>query len=706
MGYVSWLRNRPHRPARYRPRLDVLEGRCLPSTVTNLNDAGPGSLRDAIALTPSGGTVDFQPGLTGTILLTSGELAITNDVTIAGPGVDVLTVSGDHASRVFNIGTPFTVDISGITITDGVATSASGGGILNGGRVTVTNSTLSGNFTNYLGGGIYNYNNGTLTVINSTLSGNSAGGAGGGGIANVSGEVTVANSTLSGNTTSGGGGGFYNQGNLTVTNSTLSGNSASGAGGGIVNYGTGIITNSTLSDNVAGPIYLGGGIFNAGALTVTSSTLSGNSSGGGGGIGTNGGTLTVTSSTLSGNSAVTGGGIENDNATVIVTNSTLMGNSVFDGPFSRGDGGGFFNTGTLTLTSSTLSGNSAEYGGFVYNLSGTLTLTDCTVSGNTAFAQDGGISNDHFATLHTRNTIVAGNTAPTAPDLAGDLGSQGYNLIGNSQGGSGFVATDLLDVDPGLGPLQDNGGPTQTMALLAGSPALNAGDPAQLGVADQRGVVRRGGVNIGAYQASAAALVFLGPGTAIAGQPFALTVGAVDPFGRSAVSYRGTVHFAASTGATVDYTFTAADQGQRTFSGLVLRRAGTMGITGTDLGNPAVSGSTSFTIAPAAADHLLFLQQPTATAAGRTITPAVLVGVVDAYGNVESSDNTDLITLSLGSNPSGGTLSGTLTVTVSGGIATFSDLSIDQAGMGYMLHATVGGGRPDSDSDPFTITGA
>jgi hypothetical protein len=613
----------------------MLEGRCLPSTVTNLNDAGPGSLRDAIALTPAGGTVDFQAGLTGTIVLTTGQLTIDNDLTIAGPGADVLTVSGNHASRVFNIGTALTVAISGIAVANG-ETNADGGGILNAGTLTVTNSTLSGNAAEDVGGAISN-----------------------------AGTLTVTNSTFSGNSTSGpyGGGGIYNGGTVTITNSTLSGNSAIGnrPGGAMSNAGTVTITNSTLSGNSA---FSGGGISNLAFV---------------------GATVTITSSTLSGNSAIGaatgvegGGGAISNAATLTVTNCTLSGNS------SGGFGGGaIYSFGTVTLTSSTLSGNSAFGGGF---------------AGGTA---GGGIRG---GVTHSRNSIIAGNTAPTAPDLAGDLGSQGYNLIGNSQGGSGFDATDLLNVNPLLGPLQDNGGPTQTTALVAGSPALNAGDPGQLGTTDQRGVVRRGGVNIGAYQASAASLVFIGPGTVIAGQPFALTVGAVDPYGRSAVGYHGTVHFAASNGATADYSFTAADQGQHTFSGLVLRRAGTMGITGTDLANPAVSGSTSFTVMPAAADHLLFLQQPTDTAAGRTITPAVIVAVVDAFGNIETGDNSDTVTLSLGVNPSGGTLSGTRTVTVSGGIATFSDLAIDRAGMGYTLHATVGVGLPDSDSDAFTIT--
>src|SRR5262249_59930182 len=111
----------------------------------------------------------------------------------------------------------------------------------------------------------------------------------------------------------------------------------------------------------------------------------------------------------------------------------------------------------------------------------------------------------------------------------------------------------------------------ETMALLAGSPALNAGDPAELGVADQRGVVRSGGVNIGAYQASASAFVLTAPATARAGVPFDLVVTAVDAFGQTAVGYRGTVTFSSGDkhpNLPDDYTFTAADGGTHTFSGV------------------------------------------------------------------------------------------------------------------------------------------
>jgi hypothetical protein len=111
---------------KHRLCLEPLEARCLPSTVTNLSDHDPGSLRDAIASTLSGGTVDFQPGLAGTITLTTGELAIAKDLIIAGPGVGVITVSGHNGYwRVFNI--TATVNISGLTIANG--SEIDGGGI-------------------------------------------------------------------------------------------------------------------------------------------------------------------------------------------------------------------------------------------------------------------------------------------------------------------------------------------------------------------------------------------------------------------------------------------------------------------------------------------------------------------------------------------------------------------------------------------------
>ena len=181
------------------------------------------------------------------------------------------------------------------------------------------------------------------------------------------------------------------------------------------------------------------------------------------------------------------------------------------------------------------------------------------------------------------------------------MGSHGYNLLGNPVDASGWVDTDLLHVNPLLGTLQANGGPTQTMALMPGSPALDAGDPAQLGVPDQRGVVRTGGVNIGAYQASASAFLLTAPAKVTAGVPFDLTVTAVDPFGQLALGYRGTVTFSTTDpdpGVVLpaDYTFTADDAGVHTLTDAGLGETtlfthGHQTVTATDTANGSILGS-------------------------------------------------------------------------------------------------------------------
>jgi hypothetical protein len=150
------------------------------------------------------------------------------------------------------------------------------------------------------------------------------------------------------------------------------------------------------------------------------------------------------------------------------------------------------------------------------------------------------------------------------------------------------------------------------MALLPGSPALNAGDPNQLGTTDQRGVPRSGGVNIGAYQASASAFVLTAPDTAQPGVPFDVTVTAVDPFGQLAVGYRGTVTF--RTGdpdpgvvLPADYPFTPEDGGRHTFAaGVTLVTPGGQALTVTDTADATVSGRAVVTVggpAPGAGPH-------------------------------------------------------------------------------------------------------
>jgi predicted outer membrane repeat protein len=194
MSFFSWLRNRnssaaikrpsrewpARKPATFRPRLESLEGRDVPSTltVTNALDGGAGSLRYEIARAHNKDTIVFAPSLNGqTITLTKGELLITDSgLTIKGPGANLLTVSGGHASRVFEVAGNVMAAISGLTITNG--SSADGGAILNGGVLTLTGCTVCGNSALLDGGGIYN--SGSLTLAGCTVSGNYAADSGGG----------------------------------------------------------------------------------------------------------------------------------------------------------------------------------------------------------------------------------------------------------------------------------------------------------------------------------------------------------------------------------------------------------------------------------------------------------------------------------------------------------------------------------------------
>ena len=236
-------------------------------TVTNLDDNGPGSLRQAILsanAAPGADTIVFQAGLSGTITIAnsnspSGAMKITDSLTINGPGANVLAISGNYTSGIFSIDAyQKTIAINGLTLKEGNGSGGSGGALYNDyTTLMISNSILSGN-TGRNGGGIYS-DGGAVTITNSTLSGNSS--LCGSGIYTSRGTLAVTNSTLSGNSATlgtwscdGYGGGIYNDGStLTVINSTLSGNSAEYNGGGICfsQYGTLKIGNSIVVGNAA-----------------------------------------------------------------------------------------------------------------------------------------------------------------------------------------------------------------------------------------------------------------------------------------------------------------------------------------------------------------------------------------------------------------------------------------------------------------------
>jgi Right handed beta helix region len=335
------------------------------------------------------------------------------------------------------------------------------------GTVNIEGLTISGGDAHLdYGGGILN-DPSTLTLTNCSVVDNVAYSGGGGIYNNDGGSVTIVNSIISDNSAAGGkypSGGGIAGGSLTITNSTISGNSAVaagqktfGAGGGVAGGGT--MTNSAITGNYAG--LDGGGI--SGGGTITNCTISNNGAGGG----TN-------------NFPGTGGGISGGGT---ISNCTISGNSVFGAVFKGpGLGGGIYAVGTVTISNSTFSDNYIiEYG------------------------NGAGICNQ--ATLEIGNTILnRGVFGENIFNNGGTITSAGYNLSSDDGGGYLNGPGDLINTDPLLGALQDNGGPTQTHALLPGSPAIDVGDPsfAPPPWYDQRGPnfyrLRNDRIDIGSFE--------------------------------------------------------------------------------------------------------------------------------------------------------------------------------------------------------------
>lgn len=413
-------------------------------------------------------------------------------------------------------------------------TPNNGGGIRNAGALIVNDSIVASNSSGY-GGGIRN--EGDLIIADSTVRDNTA--DFGGGIDNYAGSMEVRNTLLEHNSATHYGGGLTTGTAATIEDSIFSGNSAE-SGGGIdshvasatliltrclltgntahipAGYGAALnnneatveVNDSAFEENTAD--IAGGGVYNglAGTVTINDSAFAGNTAasaleGYGGAIG-NSGVLALQRSTLSGNTAlINGGAIENWGGDLMATDCTFAANrathggainnnasgtltvrgSTFEGNIADGTGGGFFNDNSsdMTAENSTLSANTATHeGGGIYNVSGIVTLTNATLDGNSA-GSGGGINNQ--ATLNFRNTLLAGSGGG---DCISD-GTIGDNVNNLLEDGSCLAA---FSGDPGLDLLADNGGPTETHALLPGSPAIDAGDNATCLATDQRGTAR------------------------------------------------------------------------------------------------------------------------------------------------------------------------------------------------------------------------
>ncbi len=417
--------------------------------VTNLDDSGPGSLRDAIDNANDGDVIDLT-ALSGTILLTTGQLNIEDAVTIMGPGASVLSISAGGDSRVINMYNGLdegqTLTITGLTIRDGddgagagIYFNCTGEGSDSAANLVLDGVVLTNNTTSDLGGALYFDScddRGNATISNSVISGNqTTDGRAGGVWFDDSGHLAISNTTISGNTsTESGGGVYFDDGiDLLIVDSTFAHNSAGGSGGAVYLNdadAASLIANSTFNDNHA-------------------------LDGSGGAIGTDADRLSIFQTTISGNTASDGG------------DGLYMGGYVLP----AGAGGSEKQEPDVGATAA----------------NSTVVLSGTIIAGNADGTDDVSSDTDN-ASLETGHSV---------------LGAIDPIITVDDQGGNQFDVSD-----PGLDPLASNGGPTQTMALKPTSVALNAGpDPVPdfpLNTDDQRGPgfprVQFGRVDVGAYE--------------------------------------------------------------------------------------------------------------------------------------------------------------------------------------------------------------
>ena len=440
--------------------------------VTTTADSGPGSFRQTILNAFGGDAISFAVSANGTIPLTSGQLLINKDLTIVGPGADQLTVQRSAGEfRIFEVAANTSVSLSGMTIANGLLTGGGGGGIYSEGTIQLTNVDVVGNKAGF-GGGLFSQGSATLSHCNFT--GNQAGVGGG---MESSGPAVISDSTFTGNFADALGGGIFNYtpggiiNTLQLTNVTLTGNTAS-EGGAINNANSGLFTNVVMNGNQADR---GGALWQGGVP---------------------GGLTTLINVTMAQNTASdSGGGLFL--YTFIYPPFDGNGITINNNSAAAQGGGIYVSQGTLLLKNATLSGNSSGAGGGILNTSkGAIELANVTLRGNSA-SNVGGILNQGSATV--KNTIFSKGSA--GDNCLSIAAVTGFNLSDDNtcHFGNGRDGVNLL-----LGPLANNGGPTQTHLPQKGSPAIDGGTSNQAPNVDQREVTRPQGsaFDVGAVEVS------------------------------------------------------------------------------------------------------------------------------------------------------------------------------------------------------------
>jgi hypothetical protein len=529
----------PSRKPRSHPRLhlECLETRTVPSTflVTNLNDSGAGSLRAAVlaADSTSGARIDFAPSVHGTITLTSGQLGLTSSMSIDGTGASKLTVSGNNASRVFDVSPGVTATIAGLTIANGAAMSTtdpsqqSGGGVLNeaGATVYITNDVFSSNRALVASGALENVGGpggpATAVITGTTFIGNQA-------IGSVNGTTNpyLAFDGFGPGTGTAEGGAIDDDGILTLTNCAFIDNTAVGVpgsdgvnasahGGALAVDGTATVSNTTFSGNRAlgatvpsgfgSAQGLGGGVIVFSSATFSDCRFTGNAAVGGAGsggaanspafVGAGGGilalggaTLTVDRSIFDGNQAIGGaggaggggglafgGGIDvHSHTTGTLTNSVFHNNAAIGGAGGSGGAGG-----------------AGVGGGLSVEISATATISGVVLTSNQAIGGAGG-AGANGGSGYGGGIAVGGRTIYDGPDgssvalsdsvinanqALGGAGGSGASG-GSGYGGGAFIGAPESGVNSSLAVTDTN---INANRADGGAPGLGGGTGVGIG---------------------------------------------------------------------------------------------------------------------------------------------------------------------------------------------------------------------------------
>lgn len=426
----------------------ALDGNCslreaiqAANTNTQVDACPAGGGTDTINV-PAGTYILGVPGTNGA----HGELVVRSNLNIVGTDSSTTNLDGNHGDRILRIVQGVQANITGLTLEHADAKGSDGGGINNLGVLHLYNVNLSDNSAPRWGGGLYN--EGTAILNHVTISGGQANE--GGGIFNAIGwSLTIKDSIIRDNTSTSAGAGIMTAGPTSLTNVMVLANTH---GGGIVNYGQLDVTGGTFDGNQG----LGAVLHEQGSATFTNVTFSNNIASHGGAI-SNYATLTIRNSLLHDNHAYDSGGAIDQQGTATLTNVTITDNDA--GRYGGGINSDFCERCPTSLLNVTLKGNSnanlyGNYGGFTL-----------------------------------KNTIL--DYGPYGVNCATTVTSLGGNLSSDNSCSAYFTAKgDRNNTNPRLGPLQDNGGPTLTHALLPGSPAIDKGLNPGCPKKDQRGVAR------------------------------------------------------------------------------------------------------------------------------------------------------------------------------------------------------------------------